>query len=48
MVSPRAIAAVKLHVWHKAYPMTGSASTFVLLIKLPGAGWKLISHDIAP
>jgi hypothetical protein len=48
MVPAKATAAVSVHVRHKAYAVTGAASTFATLAKMPGVGWKVVSDDTAP
>jgi hypothetical protein len=48
IVPARALMAVIVHVKHRAYPVTGSASTFITLAKLRVTGWKVISDDTGP
>ncbi|MDE3064706.1 MAG: hypothetical protein KGJ36_03445 [Acidobacteriota bacterium] len=48
MVPAKALAAVMVHVKHKAYAVTMSASTFMTLVQMPGTGWKVVSDDTAP
>jgi hypothetical protein len=48
MVPKGALAAVLVHVKHKAYAVTQASSTFVTLAKMPKTGWKVVSDDTAP
>ncbi len=47
VVPKNATAAVLVQVTHKAYPVTGSATTFATVVKVP-AGWKVVSDDTGP
>ncbi len=47
VVPKNARNAVMVRVTHRAYPVTGSATTFATLALLP-AGWKVVSDDTAP
>ena len=47
VVPKAATAAVLVQVTHKAYPVTGSSTTFATVVKL-ATGWKVVSDDTAP
>lgn len=47
VVPKGATAAVLVQVTHKAYPVTGSRTTFATVAKL-AAGWKVVSDDTGP
>ena len=48
VVPKNAVAAVMVHVRHKAYAVTGASFTFATVIRLPAAGWRVVSDDTAP
>lgn len=48
LVPAKALAAVMVHVKHKAYAVTMSTSTFMTLVQMPVTGWRVVSDDTAP
>jgi hypothetical protein len=47
VVPKSATAAVLVQVTHRAYPVTGSRTTFATVVKL-ATGWKVVSDDTGP
>ena len=48
VVPKNAVSAVMVHVRHKAYAVTGASYTFATVVRLPAAGWRIVSDDTAP
>lgn len=43
-----ALEAVIAYVAHRPYPVTGGASTFVTLARMPGLGWLVVGEGTGP